>query len=119
MSRSVPIFSRDRQPRPTIALVRTDTGRYGAYATGRLRPILRPAPDPRMRVTRRTSLALLFIILPVAGRAEEPTDANRTGLFPRDFSFSALAVNLPSSSLRSNRIPLFRIAPGFLTEQVG
>jgi hypothetical protein len=76
----------------------------------------------RINRYRRTSLVLSLVLLtgvPSAVRADEQTDANRDSLWPRDFLFDR-AQSAPTGQLfGSNKIRVFGIIPGFLTDPVG
>ena len=61
-------------------------------------------------------LSLLFLLPAAAARAEEVIDWSRDPILPRDLDAEAGAA---ANAARANRIRLFRITPGFLSEPVG
>ena len=59
----------------------------------------------------------LLLLLPAALRAEEVIDWTRQPILPQDLDSEATAS--AASAARANRIRLFRITPGFLSDPVG
>jgi hypothetical protein len=66
-------------------------------------------------------LALALLAgLPGPGRGDEPLSSSGPSLFPRDFGLGSVGAAPSDPTVpRANRIRLFRIVPGFLTEPVG
>ena len=72
-----------------------------------------PLPTGRLD---RAALSLLFL-LPAAARAEEVIDWSRDSIVPRNLDAADAAAS--ANTARANRIRLFRITPGFLSDPVG
>ena len=75
----------------------------------------------RSRYCRGSFVLPLILLTTVSGfgRAEDPDDSGAGRLFPSDFRFDPVLAMPSTPAPRSNRIPLFRIAPAFLTEPIG
>ncbi len=76
-------------------------------------------PNRQSQHGLRLFVASLILVAGTAdhGRADDAIDGGATTLFPRDF-LSSSAPAPATTWTRSNRIALFRITPGFLTEPV-
>ncbi len=97
-------------------------GRRGrAAAIPRAKPLSHPANDehdaqpPPADPLDRAGLSLLFL-LPAAVRAEEVIDWSRDSVVPLDLSADPTAS---TSAVRANRIRLFGMTPGFLSDPIG
>ena len=87
-----------------------------------LKPLAYPMMQQKRTITPRTGwivpgLAALLTLFPAALRAEDVIDWGRDPILPSNLSFDPDAD--AGANARPNRIRLFRITPGFLSDPVG